>query len=53
MSDCKIGVFLCHCGSNIAGVLDMEKLEEYVRTLPNVGYVERNLYTCSDPGIRK
>jgi heterodisulfide reductase subunit A len=30
----------------------MEKLEEYAGTLPNVGYVERNLYTCSDPGIR-
>ena len=52
MSECKIGVFLCHCGSNIAGVLNMEELEEYARTLTNVAYVERNLYTCSEPGIR-
>ena len=52
MSECKIGVFLCHCGSNIAGVLDMEKLEEYTKTLANVVYVERNLYTCSEPGLK-
>ncbi len=52
MSDCRIGVFLCHCGSNIAGVLDMEKLEEYAKTLANVAHVERNLYTCSEPGLK-
>ncbi len=43
----RIGVFLCHCGINIAGVLDMEALEEFAKTLPNVTYVERNLFTCS------
>ena len=52
MSDSRIGVFLCHCGSNIAGVLDMEKLEEYARTLPDVVSVKRNLYTCSEPGLK-
>lgn len=52
MSNCRIGVFLCHCGSNIAGVLDMEKLEEYAKTLANVVFVERNLYTCSEPGLK-
>ncbi|MFX1297014.1 MAG: FAD-dependent oxidoreductase, partial [Promethearchaeota archaeon] len=44
----RIGVFLCHCGSNIAGVVDMIKLEEHTKSLPNVVYVERNLYTCSE-----
>jgi len=43
----RIGVFLCHCGINIAGVLDMLALEEFSKTLPNVMYVERNLFTCS------
>jgi len=52
VSDCRIGVFLCHCGSNIAGVLDMEKLEEYAKTLDNVVLVNRNLYTCSEPGLK-
>ena len=44
----RIGVFLCHCGTNIAGTVDMMDLEEDVKTLPNVVYVERNLYTCSE-----
>jgi len=49
----KIGVFLCHCGSNIAGYLNMEELEEYTKGLPNVGFVQRNLYTCSETGINE
>ncbi|MBP8646064.1 MAG: CoB--CoM heterodisulfide reductase iron-sulfur subunit A family protein [Syntrophobacteraceae bacterium] len=44
----RIGVFLCHCGSNIAGVIDMETLERYAATLPCVTYVERNLFSCSE-----
>ncbi len=47
----KIGVFICHCGSNIAGYLEMEALSEYAETLPNVTFVQRNLYTCSESGI--
>lgn len=43
----KIGVFVCHCGSNIAGVVDVEACEEYAKTLPGVVHVERNLFTCS------
>ncbi len=46
----RVGVFICHCGLNIAGVIDVKELEEYARTLPNVVYVERNPYTCADPG---
>jgi len=48
--DMRIGVFLCHCGTNIAGVLDMKGLEDYVARLPGVLTVATNLYTCSEPG---
>ncbi len=44
----RIGVFVCHCGSNIAGVVDVEAVAEYAGTLPNVVYSTHNLYTCSD-----
>ena len=43
----RIGVFVCHCGINIGGVVDVPAVVEYARTLPNVAYAERNLYTCS------
>jgi heterodisulfide reductase subunit A len=42
-----IGVFVCHCGINIAGVVDVTEVTEYVRTLPNVAYAEENMYSCS------
>ena len=54
--DVRIGVFVCHCGLNIAGVVDVEAVTEYARTLPGVVYAVHNRYTCSDPGqeeIRK
>jgi len=51
--DVRIGVFICHCGSNIAGYLEMEELEEFAKTLPNVTFVQRNLYTCSETGINE
>ena len=43
----RIGVFVCHCGINIAGVVDVYQVREYAKTLPYVVYVEDNLYTCS------
>ena len=46
----RIGVFICHCGLNIAGTLDITQLVEYAKTLPNVVYVKENRYTCADPG---
>jgi len=52
----RIGVFICHCGLNIAGVIDIKELVEYAKTLPDVVYVKENRYTCADPGqeeIRK
>ena len=47
----KTGVFVCHCGSNIAGLLDCEALVEYASKLPNVVFAKNNLYTCSEAGI--
>ncbi len=46
----RIGVFVCHCGLNIAGVIDVKELTEYARTLPNVLVAIDNRYTCADPG---
>ena len=43
----RIGVFICHCGINIAGVVNIEEVAEKVKKLPGVAYVETNLYTCS------
>jgi heterodisulfide reductase subunit A len=43
----RIGAFICHCGINIGGVVDVPAVVEYAKTLPNVVYVENNLYTCS------
>ena len=43
----KIGVFICNCGINIGGVVRVPEVAEYVRTLPNVVYVEENLFSCS------
>jgi heterodisulfide reductase subunit A len=51
--DIRIGVFLCHCGSNIAGYLNMEELAEVAEKLPHVAFVQRNLYTCSEGGINE
>jgi heterodisulfide reductase subunit A len=51
--DVRIGVFVCHCGSNIAGYLDMKALVDYARTLPQVAFVQDNLYTCSEGGINE
>ncbi len=48
----KVGVFLCHCGINIAGVLDIEALEEYARSMPDVVHVQNNTFLCSDEGQR-
>ncbi|MGD8505117.1 MAG: CoB--CoM heterodisulfide reductase iron-sulfur subunit A family protein [Candidatus Bathyarchaeota archaeon] len=43
----RIGVFVCHCGINIGGVVDVPSVVEYARTLPNVVHACDNLYTCS------
>ena len=46
----RIGVFVCDCGSNIAGTVDTEALRTYAEELPGVVAAIRNKYTCADPG---
>jgi heterodisulfide reductase subunit A len=43
----RIGVFVCHCGINIGGIVNVPQVVEYAKTLPNVVYAEANVYTCS------
>ncbi len=43
----RIGIFVCNCGINIGGIVDVPKVVEYARTLPGVIHVEDNLFTCS------
>ncbi len=43
----RVGVFICHCGSNIGGFLDVPSVVEYAKTLPNVVFAEEGLYACS------
>jgi len=43
----RIGVFVCHCGTNIGGVVKVPEVVEYAKKLPDVVYAEGNLYTCS------
>lgn len=46
----RIGVFVCDCGSNIAGPVDTQAVADYAATLPGVMSSVRNRYTCADPG---
>ncbi len=43
----RVGVFVCRCGTNIAGVVDVPAVRDYAGTLPNVVYAADNLFTCS------
>ncbi|GAG38036.1 unnamed protein product, partial [marine sediment metagenome] len=43
----RIGVFICHCGSNIAGVAAMDILVEYASTLPDVVHSQDQMYSCA------
>jgi heterodisulfide reductase subunit A-like polyferredoxin len=43
----RIGVFVCNCGINIAGVVDVPAVQEYAATLPGVVFTDNNLFTCS------
>jgi len=52
----RIGVFVCHCGTNIAGTVDIHYVIEKIREYPGVVHTEDYIYMCSDPGqdlIRK
>ncbi len=43
----RIGVFVCNCGTNIGGFLDVPDVVEYAKTLPSVVFAEDNLFSCS------
>ncbi|MBW1895435.1 MAG: CoB--CoM heterodisulfide reductase iron-sulfur subunit A family protein [Deltaproteobacteria bacterium] len=43
----RIGVFVCHCGINIGGIVNVPEVKEYARTLPHVVHVDENLFSCS------
>ena len=47
----RIGVFVCHCGTNIGGVVDVKSVAEYAKTLPGVAFATTNLYTCAEDGL--
>ncbi len=46
----RIGVYVCHCGSNIAGMVDVEQLTQFAESLPHVILARDYKYMCSDPG---
>lgn len=48
--DLRIGVYICHCGSNIAGVIDTEEVAEFAASLPGVVHATDTLYACADSG---
>ncbi len=43
----RIGVFVCNCGINIGGIVDVTAVQEYVAKLPYVVFTDQNLFTCS------
>ena len=46
----RIGVYVCHCGTNIAGMVDVEDVADYAANLPGVQVARHYAYMCSDPG---
>jgi heterodisulfide reductase subunit A len=44
----RVGVFVCHCGKNIAGYLDVEEVTEYAKSLENVVFADHDMFVCSD-----
>jgi len=49
-SSARVGVYICHCGTNIAGVVDVDAVSNYASTLNNVVVARHYSYMCSDPG---
>jgi heterodisulfide reductase subunit A len=46
----RIGVFICHCGVNIADTVDVELLTEKLADYPGIAHIENYMFMCSDPG---
>ena len=49
----KIGVFICHCGINIAGVIDVDEVTSFARMLPNVSFADDLVFACSEDSQSK
>ncbi|MBU0497104.1 MAG: CoB--CoM heterodisulfide reductase iron-sulfur subunit A family protein [Candidatus Thermoplasmatota archaeon] len=49
----RIGVFICHCGKNISNYLDVDKVTEETKKLPNVDYAEHMMFACSEDSCKK
>jgi len=52
-TEARIGVFVCHCGTNIAGSMSIDEVVEFAKTLPNVAHADQYQYMCSTPGQKK
>src|SRR3990172_7491884 len=50
IEDLRIGVYICHCGTNIAGKVDVKRVAEHVSKLSHVVVSREYKYMCSDPG---
>ncbi len=51
--DIRVGVFVCSCGLNIGGTVDVKAVTEYAKTIPGVAVSMLNIYTCADPGQKE
>lgn len=49
----RIGIFICHCGKNIAGTIDIKALSDYSKTLQDVVFVQNMMYLCSKEGLNE
>ncbi len=49
----RVGVFVCNCGTNIAGVVDVAQVQEYAASLPHVVFSDQNLFTCAQDNQEK
>jgi heterodisulfide reductase subunit A len=49
----RIGVFICHCGKNIAGYLDVDKVTEEIKKHPNVAFADHLMFVCSEDSCKK
>lgn len=49
-AEARVGVYICHCGTNIAGVVDVEAVSQYAAQLDQVVVARHYAYMCSDPG---
>nr|WP_210534612.1 FAD-dependent oxidoreductase [Thermosulfurimonas marina] len=49
----RVGVFVCHCGVNIAGVVDVQRVKDYAASLPGVVYADNMVYSCAQDSLER